>query len=92
MKAKVRETVDYWIALEYSHDMYFLHSEVTNWNKSVCKAMKADLQSLVNEYGTLYALHNNDKQAKFMRLMGLEYETTLELDDKTGHIDLYKVE
>lgn len=92
MKVKVRETVDYWIALENAHDMNFLHSEVTNWNKSVCKAMKADLRELVDEHGTLYALYNNDKQAKFMRLMGLQYEATLDLDDGTGTIDLYKVE
>lgn len=91
MKDKVRETADYWIALEYSYGMYFLHSEVTNWNKSVCKAMKADLRELVDEHGTLYALYNNDKQAKFMRLMGLEYEVTLDKDDGTGTIDLYKV-
>lgn len=91
MKKKVRESDDYWIALEYTYDMYFLHSEVINWNKSVCKAMQSDLDSIVREYGTLYALYNNDKQAKFMRLMGLEYEATLDRDDGTGTIDLYKV-
>lgn len=89
---KVRETEDYWIGLEFNSGMTFLHSEVTNWNKSVCKAMKADLNELVDEYGELFALYNNHKQAKFMRLMGMRFEETLELDDGTGTVDLYKVD
>jgi hypothetical protein len=73
---------DYYIIyLEFSFDMYWLHTDVFKWSKEIKKEYIKDLNTLQSLLDSpLYGMVDNDKLGKFGKTIGFTY-----LQDLTGN-------
>ena len=64
--------------IEWYNDKVFGHVDVLKWDKTTKKEIHTALDSLVNTYKAIYALHDIDdnKHRKFLEMYGFNYFST----------------